>query len=282
MTASVVGAISPKLEQAEIERTRRKPTENLDAYDYYLRGLAGLYRLTKEGNDEALFNFHRAIELDTNFAMAYGLAARCYVQRRACGWITDFPSAVAEAARLARRAAELGQDDAVALGTAGFGLSFVADDMEFGEALIEQALMLNPNLAWLWLFSGWVKATSGEPELAIEHLTRAMRMSPNDPQRFSMYTALAVAHFVAGRYTQALTFAQAGVRSFPEFLLIRCIAAGSAALAGRREEAQIAIHSVRRLDPDLRICNLQRVLPFRRPEDYAKWEQGLRLAGLPE
>src|SRR5262249_16941362 len=64
VTASVVGAIFPKLEQAEIERTRRKPTENLDAYDYYLRGLAGLYRLTKDGNDEALFNFHHAIELD--------------------------------------------------------------------------------------------------------------------------------------------------------------------------------------------------------------------------
>src|SRR5262245_21607026 len=124
--------------------------------------------------------------------------------------------------------------------------------MEFGDALINQALMLNPNLAWLWLFSGWVKAMSGEPELTIEHVTRAMRLSPNDPQRWSMYAALGVAHFVAGRYTQALTFAQAAVRSFPEFLLIGCIAAGSAALAGRFEEAKISIKSVHQLDPDLR------------------------------
>ena len=69
VTASVVGAIAPKLEQAEIERAKRKPTENLDAYDYYLRGLAGVHQWTKEGNDEALSNLYRAIELDPNFAV---------------------------------------------------------------------------------------------------------------------------------------------------------------------------------------------------------------------
>jgi len=99
---------------------------------------------------------------------------------------------------------------------------------------------------------------------------------------FSMYAALGVAHFVAGRYTQALTFAEAAVRAFPDRLLTECLAAGSAALAGRFGEAQSAIRNVHQLDPDLRISNLRRVLAFRRPEDYAKWEEGLRLAGLPE
>ena len=282
VTASVVGAIFPKLEQAEIERTRRKPTENLDAYDYYLRGLAGLHQWTKEGNDEALSDFHRAIELDPNFAVAYGLAARCYSQRRAGGWITDLPHAVAEAERLARRAVALGNDDAVALGTAGHTFNHMVEDMEYGNALINQALMLNPNLAWLWLSSGWGKAVGGEPELAIEHLNRSMRLSPNDPWRFSMYAAIGVAHFVAGHYAQALTFAAAAAREHPEFLLTRCLTAASAALAGRFEEAQLAIRSVHQLDPDLRISNLRGVLAFRRPEDYAKWEEGLRLAGLPE
>src|SRR5262249_28326185 len=67
VTSSVVGAIAPKLEQAEIERARRKPTESLDAYDYYLRGLANLYRWTKESVNEALRLFHKAIELDADF-----------------------------------------------------------------------------------------------------------------------------------------------------------------------------------------------------------------------
>jgi TolB-like protein len=101
VTASVVGAIAPKLEQAEIERSRRKPTENLDAYDHYLRGLAGLHQFSREGNDDALSNLYRAIELDPAFASAYGLAARCYSQRWYGGWVADRPRAVAEAERLA-------------------------------------------------------------------------------------------------------------------------------------------------------------------------------------
>jgi TolB-like protein len=67
---SVVGAITPRLEEAEIERAKRKPTENLDAYDYYLRGLALVGRLTRDGNDEALQMFNKAIEHDPNFALA--------------------------------------------------------------------------------------------------------------------------------------------------------------------------------------------------------------------
>src|SRR5262245_39742345 len=121
----------------------------------------------------------------------------------------------------------------------------------------------------------------GEPELAIEHVNRAMRLSPNDPQRFSMYTALGVAHFVAGRYPQALTLAAAAAREHPEFLLVQCVVAASAALAGKLEEAQMAIRNLRQLDPDSHISNLQ-VRVFQRPEDLVRWEEGLRLAGLPE
>ena len=78
VTASVVGAIAPKLEQAEIERAKRKPTESLDAYDYFLRGMAGFINGPESANNEALTTFYRAIDLDPNFASAYGLAARCY------------------------------------------------------------------------------------------------------------------------------------------------------------------------------------------------------------
>ena len=78
VTASVVGAIGPKMEQAEIERAKRKPTESLDAYDYYLQGMAKLYQATKEANGNALRLFYKAVQLDPNFASAYGMAAWCY------------------------------------------------------------------------------------------------------------------------------------------------------------------------------------------------------------
>ncbi len=83
VTAGVVGAIAPKLEQAEIERAKRKPTERLDAYDYYLRGISVVYGMTREINEEALRLFNKALELDPDFAIAYARAAHCYVFRKA-------------------------------------------------------------------------------------------------------------------------------------------------------------------------------------------------------
>jgi TolB-like protein len=147
VTSSVIGAIAPKLEQAEIERAKCKPTESLDAYDYYLRGMASIYHWTKEGVSEALRLFYKAIELDPGFASAYGMAAWCYFWRRANGWMTDLEQEIAETARLAGKAAELGKDDAVALSFGGLALGYVAGDVEGGIALIDRALVLNPNLA---------------------------------------------------------------------------------------------------------------------------------------
>jgi tetratricopeptide (TPR) repeat protein len=184
--------------------------------------------------------------------------------------------------RLARRAVVLGKDDAVALCTAGFAIADLVEDMEYGNKLIDQGLTLNPNLACGWLFSGWVKASLHEPELAIEHVNRAMRLSPNDPQIFSMHACLGLAHFVADRYNQSLSYAEIAVREDPGTLLPPCIAAASAALAARFGEAQKAMIDLRQIAPALRLSDLRTLQPFRRADDYAKWQEGLRLAGLPE
>ena len=90
VTESVVGAIAPAVEKAEIERAKRKPTENLDAYALYLRGLAGVYQFAnRQANDEALRFFNSAIKLDPDFAPAYGRAASCYVNAKANGWVSE-------------------------------------------------------------------------------------------------------------------------------------------------------------------------------------------------
>jgi TolB-like protein len=145
VTASVVGQIAPKLEEAEIQRAKRKPTESLDAYDHYLRGLASFHLFTRERNAEALRLFYKAIELDPDFSSAYGMAAWCFLQRKEWGWIANRRQEIAEAGRLARRAAELGRNDAVALGTGGLTLSFVVGQLDEGAALVDRAVALNPN-----------------------------------------------------------------------------------------------------------------------------------------
>ena len=189
VTESVVGAIAPKLEQAEIERAKRKQTDNLDAYDYYLRGLAALYQWSKEANEEALKLFSRAVALDPTFSSAYGMAARCYSMRKANGWIADPEKEIAETLILARKAARLGRDDPIALSTAGIALAFVVGELEEGDELIERALELDPNLAPAWLFSGWVKIYLGEPEVAIDCVEHAKRLSPNEPNVYGMQAA---------------------------------------------------------------------------------------------
>ncbi len=282
VTASVVAAIAPKLELAEIERAKRKPTDSLDAYDYYLRGLAGVHRWTREGNEEALKMFYRAIELDPEFASAYGMAARCYSQRKTAGWMTDRAKEKAEAERLAWKAAELGRDDPVAQWTAGLALAFVVGNIEDGATFTERALALDPNMAWAWLFSGWVNVWMGEPEVAVQRFARAMRLSPQDPLYFQMQAGTAAAHFFAGRYMEASTWAEAAVRGQRSFLLVLCTAAAANALAGHTAEARKAIARLRQFDPNLTLSNLGDLITLRRPEDAARWEEGLRKAGLPE
>ena len=282
VTASVVSALAPKLEQAEIERAKRKPTESLDSYDYLLRGMASVYKWTNKDINEALKLFYQAIELDSDFSTPHGMAAWCYLWRSANGWTAEREQDLVETVRLAARVAELGKDDAVSLAFGGLALAYVAGDLEGGEAMIDRALVLNPNLMAAWFASGWVKAFLGETEIAIEHVARAMRLSPLDPLMFLMQGVTALAHFVAGHYDEASEWASKAAREQPNFSgAIRNLAASSA-LSGRLDEAKKALARVRRLDPELRISNLKyRVGPYR-PEDFARFSEGMRMAGLPK
>ena len=282
ITMSVVAAIAPKLDQAEIERSKRKPTEKLDAYDYYLRGLAVVEGATKDENEEALRLFYKAIEIDANFALAHAMVARCFTLRKANGWMADVAKESAETAKLARRAVELGRDDAAVLSRAGYALARVVFEPEEGADLIERALALNPHLSSAWQFGGLLKAFRGEPETAIEHLAHAMRLSPLDPSLYSMQTATALAHFVAGRYDESVLWAEKASREDPNFLPAIRIIATSAGNSGQLERAQKAAKRMLEIDPAFRVSRLTDHVPLRRPDDLARYAEGLRRAGLPE
>ncbi len=281
VTASVVGAITPKLEQAEIERAKRKFTENLDAYDYYLRGVACFYQATTTSVDEALSLFHKAIERDPAFASAYGLAARCHTWRKAAGWSADWSQDIAEAARLARRAVELGKNDALALCTGGFALAH-AGDLDQAAECIDRAIALNPNLAWAWYHGGWVSAWRGEAALAIERFTRALRLSPLDPLISRMQSGIAFAHFLAGRYQEGCVWAEKALLAEPNFVVAFRILAANQAMAGQSDKARTTLARLLRLTPTQTIATLSTWAPFGRPQDFSKWVEALRLAGMRE
>jgi adenylate cyclase len=282
VTVSVVGAVAPKMEQAEIERARRKPTENLDAYDYYLQGKASVHQATKQAYEDALRLFYKAIELGPNFATAYGMAAWCYAARKINGWMADRAKEIAETAGLARQAVELGRDDAVALSMGGFALAFVIGEVEDGAAFIDQALVRNPNLAAAWLFSGWIRMLLGEPDVTVEHAARAIRLSPLDPLTSPAFSMIGASHLLVGRYDEASLWAEKGLWQQPNNAGAARAAAASHALAGRPDQAHNAVARLRQIDPTFRVCDFRCMFPFCRPEDLARWEEGLRKAGLPE
>jgi TolB-like protein len=282
IATSVVGAIAPQVELAEIERAKRKPTGSLDAYDCYLRGLAHLNRGSREAVQEALPLLHRSIDLDPEFAAAHAMAAWCYVWRKVNGWTTDRQQEIAEGARLARRAVELGRDDAVALTRGGHALAHLAGDFDVGIALLDRAIFLNPNLASAWFLGGFLRTWRGEPENAIVHFERAMRLSPVDPELYRMQAGIAMAYLFAGRFDVASAWADEAYTKLPSFLMTVSIMASSRALTGRLEEARRAGDQLREFAPTFRISNLRDWLPINRPEDLSVFAEGLRKAGLPE
>ncbi|MER9668837.1 BTAD domain-containing putative transcriptional regulator [Mesorhizobium sp. M0203] len=285
VASSIVGAITPKMEEAEIERAKRKPTESLDAYDYYLRGLAAFDRTitSRSAIDDALHLFMKAIDRDPEFAIAHARAARCYATRKSNGWMVDRAEEIAEATRLARRAVELGRDDAIALSYGGYVLGYVGGDLDDSAACIDRALALNPNLAAALGVSSWVRACLGEPGKAIEHAALAMRLSPLDPRLFAWQFNTGLAHFCAGHYDDAVAWAGKSLRHQPNYVSAMRVVAAGHALAGRLTEAQQMMARLCEFDPSLRLSNLAEVLPpFYRPDDRSRYIEGLRKAGLPD
>jgi len=282
VAARVASEIEPRLAQAELERARRKPTVNLGANDYYLRALANCYPTTKEQSEEVLGLAYKAIELDPAFASAYGIAAWFHSRRGQNQWTSNAVRERADALRMARRAAELGKEDAISLAFAGYTFAFAGREVENGAALADRAIELNPNLALAWGICGWVTLMLGQHDAAIERTAHAMRLSPLDPFMRGPQTTMAVANLMAGRYAEAVSWAAKALQPDPKFAPAWRIAAAGHALAGHIEEAQAACARLRQLDPLLRVSNLGAVSAPYRPADLAKFEEGLRRAGLPE
>jgi len=282
VTSSVIGAIAPQLQRAEIERAQRKPTGSLQAYDYYLRALASLYRRTREETTEALKLTEIASGIDPEFAAAYALGARCYAQKKSFGWSSDASQERVEARRLARRAIELDQDDPSVLARAGHALAFVVGEVEEGAALLSRAINLDPNQAAARSLRAWVHLFSGEIDAAIEQFQVALRSSPLDPSIFSPQTGMAFAHFLAGRNEEASSWAATAVRRQPTFLPGQRIMMACHAMSGRVEEARQACMLALQLDPTQRISGIKDRAPFRRAEDIERLAQAFRIAGMPE
>jgi len=276
----VVGAIAPQLEKAEMDRARRDLTSNPAAYDLYLRGLASWNRWSRDDNAKALTFFYAAIEKDPEFATPYGLAASCYQFDKANGWQSNFDEP--EISRLTERAVDLGSDDAVALCWAGHVRAFFFKEVERALVLINRALELDVNLAAAWQRSGWVRGYAGDPDGAIRSLERAMRLNPLDPRVFLTQSAMAFAHFIAGRDQEASDWAARAARMKPNWMPALRVSIAANAMLGRAGEARDGLQAYRRVDPDVNIRKICQHYPFQRKQDKQRLVEALRRAGIRE
>jgi TolB-like protein len=282
LTSSVIGAISPQLERAEIERARRKPTESLQAYDYYLRSKFSIYQWTREGSGEALKMTKLAISLDPAFAVAYASAANIFGQKKGFGWTEDAAKERAESRQLAERAMQLDQDDPLVLAHAAQVYSYVLEEPETGSAFAARAIALDPNLVMARNWAGWAQIYLGNHAAAIEQFSAAIRLSPMDPHLFVPQTGMAFAHFFAGRHEEGLSWATTAIQRQPNFPGAQRAVMAGLAIAGRIPEARRTCDAILQADPLFCISGFKNKTVFRRLEDIEKLEQALRIAGVPE
>ncbi len=276
----VVGALAPQLEKAEIDRAKQSAKGELVAYDLYLRGLAHWNRWTKGDNAKALQLFYAAIDKDRDYSTPYGLAASCYLLGKASGWASSFDEK--EIASLIDRAADIGVDDPVALCWAGHALAFFFHDVDRALLLIDRALELDENLAVAWQRSGWVRGYAGDPDGAIASLNKAIRLNPLDPRMFLAQSAMAFAHFIAGRDDQAADWAARALRVKPNWPPALRVAMASNAMLGRLDQAARALTLHLQIDPKLTIARVCEFYPLRRKSDRQRLITAMRKAGMPD
>jgi len=282
ITESVVGAIEPSLRRAEIERSKRKPPDDVNAYDLYLRALPQLNAMRPAQNREALDLLHRAVELDPNYAPALAFLAWAYEERLTRNWGTYGEDDTATAISMARRAIAADRDDALVLVIAGFVLVMIARDYEHGMQAVNRALELNPNIAFVNFIGGAALVINGQPEKGLACVETAIRVSPGDPGAFFFYTSAALAHLCCGRPAEACEQARRSAQIYSDWDTTWRVLASALAQLDRLEEARGAAEKLLELAPDITVSGLRERWPLRDKDVLETILDGLRRAGLPD
>jgi len=280
VSESVVGAIAPSVERAEIDRARRKPTDSLDAYDLYLRALPHFYAMSHPENQTAMALLRNAIARDRNFATAKYLLASCLTWGAAQGWFaTD--DVKGEALELAQDAVRLDSENAEVLAHLARQTAFLHGRHADAIDLAEQATARNVNSFMAWSMSGWVHGYAGESSTALTHFERAFQLSPRDPLEFDALSGMAIALLQLERDDEAIDAARRSTQRNPNFSTAWRVLAAALAQQGKTEQAMAAVRQLLQLEPALTV-EAFKARPAYTTRAISRLIDGLRKAGLPE
>jgi TolB-like protein/DNA-binding SARP family transcriptional activator/Tfp pilus assembly protein PilF len=280
ITQKVVHAIAPSLRALEIRRALAKPTESLQAYDYFLRALPAIHEQTEDSAKRAEALLRKAVEVDPSYPDALGMLADIIATRTVNGWHENLMLGLQESLEMARRALAAGPENSTCLACAALTYVLVGRRFEEGLQLAERALALHPNSVFVRIRAGVAYVNCGESEKALEHFESGWRMNPQDPKALT-FTGMCAAHFFARRFEECVAWGRRAVGETAGANIARRHVAAALAHLGRIKEAKAEIAQVLKHQPTSSLAR-SRLSSFRHEWMYDLYLEGLRKAGLPE
>ena len=274
VASSVAGVIEPALRAAEIQRSSHRPTQDLTAYDLYLRALPDSGSYERDMIRQALDLLGQAIERDAGYGPALALAALCHHKLQDAG---DGEMHRGLAVGLARRGLQAGPEDPEVLAVAALVLGVRGEEFDVAISLVDRALALNPSFALGWYWSGTLRVIAGDPDLALQHFDTFLRLSPRE--RPSAYlTGIGMALFMKRRFEDAAAKLIESLERAPNFTISLRFLAACYAHMGRLAAALEIVQRLLVITPVV----VPAGLAFRDPEQREILLSGLRLAAGEE
>jgi adenylate cyclase len=272
VTASVVGAIAPRLVEAELGKLTHKPPENWSSYDFYLKGqsllLQGSLGVDGEAAVQALAMFRKAVNHDPSYGRAHAKVAACIQQIRDLHGRAITDAERDEALSSGEKAIQLAGDDEVALSNLVYVFGMLAGDLERGAELADRALALNPNWSLAWNGRGLMSLLIGQHERALDAFGKAMRLNPLDKVAvpFSLFGS-AGSCFLLGRYDDGAEWARKMLALQPNDIRGLFTLTANTYFSGRLAEAQAVAALIKRHHAHLRSFHLRQAYRVRPPAD---------------
>jgi adenylate cyclase len=279
VTVAVVSAIYPKVLETETEMATRRRPENLTAYDLYLRAQKQWYLWTREGISEALQLAHRALDLDPRCILAAAGAANWHLNNVSVGYATDPQFDRNEAIRLSRLALSLDENDAGALGIAGWVTAFFIGDFETAIDFADRAVARNPNSGGAWRYRGYTYRSAGQYEEAMRSWERAIRLDPLDPALHVTLGGIGSSLIELRRFDEAAAVTKKALRQSASFSGTHRVLVSALAHLGHDVEAREAAARLLEVDPRFTISGW---IARGGHTNSKLLIEGLRKAGLPE
>lgn len=278
VTREIVSTLAVRLSPEEWRRLDRREPQNLEAYDYLMRGTEQTFRVSKEANVEACELLKRAIELDPKLARAYSILSHLHLLMYINGWVEQPEATLQRAYELARQAVALENSDLHGHWNLGLiHLWLRQHDMAISEE--QYVVRIGPSYAPAYAALGSILHYSGRSTEAIAPLLTAMRLDPRFDSVWLHF--LGQAYFGAGHYEEAASALKRRIIRRPDTDVSRVLLASCYGYLDRPAEARVLWQEVLRHNPDYSLDQKRRALPYKNPDDFDELVNGLRKAGLP-